>query len=215
VFATANKARSHKGINAYVVPKPIEGLTLGKKEKKLGIRASSTCNLIFEECRLPKESLLGNAGQGFKIAMVSLDAGKISIAAQAVGIGQAAFEVAMKYAKERKAFNEPLCNFQMIQQKLADMACRLETARLLTWKAAALYDDGKKVTKESAMAKVVASETATFVTHQAIQILGGMGYVQDMSAERHYRDARITEIYEGTSEIQRLVIARQLLKEHP
>jgi butyryl-CoA dehydrogenase len=212
VFATVDKAKKHKGISAFIVPKAIQGLSVGKKEKKLGIKATSTCNLIFEDCRIPKENLLGDVGQGFKIAMSSLDIGRIGIASQALGIGQAAFEVAISYSKERKAFDQPLYSFQMIQQKVCNMACQLESARLLTWRAAALLDDGKRITKEAAMAKLVASEAATFVTHQAIQILGGMGYVQDMPVERLYRDARITEIYEGTSEIQRLVIAGSLLK---
>ncbi|XP_065831300.1 short-chain specific acyl-CoA dehydrogenase, mitochondrial-like [Oscarella lobularis] len=213
VFATTDKSLQHKGISAFVVPKPTEGLTLGKLEKKLGIRASSTCNLIFEDCRIPKENLLGEPGQGFKIAMTVLDAGRIGIAGQAIGIAQAAYELAVRYAQERKAFNQPIAKMQTIQNKIADMACRIESSRLLTWKAAALKDSGRPHVKAAAMAKLTASETATFVSHQAIQVLGGMGYVQEMQAERHYRDARITEIYEGTSEIQRLVIAGQVLKE--
>jgi len=214
VFATTDRSLKHKGITAFLVPKPTPGLSLGKKEDKLGIRASSTCNLIFEDCKIPAENTLGEIGQGFKIAMATLDAGRIGIASQALGIAQAAFEVAVKYAQERKAFNQPIANLQAIQIKLADMAVRLDSARLLTWQAASLKDGKKNYTKEAAMAKLAASEAATFVSHQAIQILGGMGYTTDMSAERHYRDARITEIYEGTSEIQRLVIANNLLKEY-
>ncbi|KAK3588832.1 hypothetical protein CHS0354_035973 [Potamilus streckersoni] len=214
VFATTDKKAKHKGISAFLVPKPTEGLSLGKKEDKLGIRASSTCNLIFEDCRIPKENLLGELGMGFKIAMQTLDSGRIGIASQALGIAQAAFECAIDYAQKRIAFDQPISKLQAIQMKLADMEVRIESARLLTWKAAMLKDAGKPFTKEAAMAKLTASEAATFVSHQAIQILGGMGYVSDMPAERHYRDARITEIYEGTSEIQKLVIAGNLLKQY-
>jgi butyryl-CoA dehydrogenase len=213
VFATTDKSLKHKGISAFLVPMPTPGLSLGKKEDKLGIRASSTCNLIFEGCRIPKENLLGELGAGFKIAMSTLDGGRIGIAAQALGIAQAALEAAVEYAKERKAFGEPISKLQAIQFKLADMAMRVEAARLLTWRAATLKDAGAKYTKEAAMAKLAASETATFVAHQAIQVFGGNGYVTEYPVERHYRDARITEIYEGTSEIQRLVIAAQVLKD--
>lgn len=213
VLATTDKSLKHRGISAFLVPKPTPGLELGKKEDKLGIRASSTCNLIFDECRIPKENLLGRPGEGFKVAMTTLDAGRIGIAAQALGIAQAAFELALSYSKERKSMGAPISKHQAIQIKLADMAARLESARLLTWRAAALKDAGKPFSKEAAMAKLQASEAATFVAHSCIQVLGGMGYVTEMAAERHYRDARITEIYEGTSEIQKLVIAGQLLKE--
>ncbi|KAF8792776.1 Short-chain specific acyl-CoA dehydrogenase like protein [Argiope bruennichi] len=202
VFATTDKAKKHKGISCFLVPKPIKGLTLGKKEDKLGIKGSSTCNLIFEECRIPKENVIGQLGDGFKIAMTTLDAGRIGIAGQALGIAQAALDCAIHYAAQRQAFGSPILNLQAIQMKLADMELRIESARLLTWKAAMLKDARQNFTKEAALAKLAASEAATFVSHQAIQILGGMGYVSDMPAERHYRDARITEIYEGTSEIQ-------------
>uniref|UniRef100_A0A8C5WWL0 Short-chain specific acyl-CoA dehydrogenase, mitochondrial n=1 Tax=Laticauda laticaudata TaxID=8630 RepID=A0A8C5WWL0_LATLA len=212
VFATTDRALKHKGISAFLVPMPCPGLSLGKKEDKLGIRASSTANLIFEDCRIPKENLLGSQGMGFKIAMQTLDSGRIGIACQALGIAQAALDCAVDYAEKRLAFGHPITKLQAIQFKLADMAVALEGARLLTRRAAALSDNGKPFTKEAAMAKLSASEAATFISHQAIQILGGMGYVTEMPAERHYRDARITEIYEGTSEIQRLVIAGQLLK---
>ena len=217
VFATTDRAQKHKGISAFVVPMPTPGLSLGKKEDKLGIRASSTCNLIFEGCRIPKENLIGDPGMGFKIAMSTLDGGRIGIAAQALGIAQAALDAALGYAKERQSFGEPIAKLQAIQFKIADMAMRIEGARLLTWRAAMLKDDGvrgakKSYTKEAAMAKLAASETATFVAHQAIQIFGGNGYVTEYPVERHYRDARITEIYEGTSEIQRIVIAASLLK---
>jgi butyryl-CoA dehydrogenase len=214
VLATTDRALKHKGISAFLVPMPTEGLSLGKKEDKLGIRASSTCNLIFEDCRLPRESLLGQVGEGFKIAMMTLDGGRLGIAAQAIGIAQAALEEAVSYAKQREAFGAPIANLQAIQFKIADMALRIEAARLLTWRAAQLKDQGLRFTCEAAMAKLAASETATFVTHQAIQILGGNGYVSEFPAERHYRDARITEIYEGTSEIQRLVIASNVLKQY-
>ncbi|CAL8072944.1 unnamed protein product [Orchesella dallaii] len=214
VFATTDKSLKHKGISAFVLPKPIKGLSLGKKEDKLGIRGSSTCNLIFEDCEIPKDGLIGKAGQGFKIAMMTLDEGRIGIAGQGLGIAQASLDCAMEYAEKRIAFGVPILKLQTIQNKIADMAMRIEAARLLTWRAAVLKDAGKPFTKEAAMAKLAASETATFASHQAIQILGGMGYVSDMPAERFYRDARITEIYEGTSEIQRLVIANNIIKEY-
>ncbi|XP_078410119.1 short-chain specific acyl-CoA dehydrogenase, mitochondrial isoform X3 [Cetorhinus maximus] len=212
VFATTDKSLKHKGISAFLVPMPTPGLSLGKKEDKLGIRASSTTNLIFEDCRLPKDNILGEPGFGFKIAMQTLDSGRIGIASQALGIAQAALDCAVDYAEKRMAFGSPISKLQAIQFKLADMGLALESARLLTWRAAMLKDNGKSYTKEAAMAKLAASEAATSIAHKAMQILGGMGYVTDMAAERHYRDARITEIYEGTSEIQRLVIASQLLK---
>jgi len=214
VFATTDKGLKHKGISAFVVPMPTPGLSLGKKEDKLGIRGSSTAYLIFEDCRIPKGNLVGEPGFGFKIAMQTLDYGRIGIAGQALGIAQASLDCAIKYADERKAFGSPIKNLQSIQFKLADMASRIEASRLLTWRSAEMADKGMNVTKEAAMAKLFASETATYASHQAIQILGGMGYVSDMPAERHYRDARITEIYEGTSEIQRLVIAGRLMKEY-
>uniref|UniRef100_A0A8C7IEA3 Short-chain specific acyl-CoA dehydrogenase, mitochondrial n=1 Tax=Oncorhynchus kisutch TaxID=8019 RepID=A0A8C7IEA3_ONCKI len=202
------------GISAFLVPMPHPGLSLGKKEDKLGIRATSTANLILEDCRIPLGNMLGSRGSGFKIAMQTLDSGRIGIASQALGIAQAALDCAADYAHKRTAFGAPIGKLQAVQFKLADMAVAVESARLLTWKAAMLKDAKKPFTKEAAMAKLAASEAATFCGHQSIQVLGGMGYVTDMPAERHYRDARITEIYEGTSEIQRLVIAGQLLKEY-
>ncbi|KAM5200045.1 short-chain specific acyl-CoA dehydrogenase, mitochondrial isoform 2-T2 [Hipposideros larvatus] len=214
VFASTDRSLQNKGISAFLVPMPTPGLTLGKKEDKLGIRASSTANLIFEDCRIPKDNLLGEPGMGFKIAMQTLDMGRIGIASQALGIAQAALDCAVNYVENRRAFGGPLTKLQGIQFKLADMALALESARLLTWRAAMLKDSKKPFTKEAAMAKLAASEAATAISHQAIQILGGMGYVTEMPAERHYRDARITEIYEGTSEIQRLVIAGHLLKSY-
>ncbi|XP_015523695.1 short-chain specific acyl-CoA dehydrogenase, mitochondrial [Neodiprion virginianus] len=214
LFATTDKSKKHKGISAVIAPKPINGLSLGKKEDKLGIRGSSTCSLIFEDCVVPKENLLGQPGMGFKIAMMTLDAGRIGIASQALGIAQASLDCAMEYASKRTAFGNSILKLQAIQQKIADMALKLDSARLLTWRASYFKDNNKPYTKEAAMAKLAASEAATFCAHQCIQILGGMGYVTDMPAERHYRDARITEIYEGTSEIQRLVIAGNLIKEY-
>ncbi|XP_013398296.1 short-chain specific acyl-CoA dehydrogenase, mitochondrial-like [Lingula anatina] len=214
VFATTDKSKYHKGISAFIVPMPTEGLSLGKKEDKLGIKATSTCTLNFDDCHIPKENLLGAPGNGFKIAMQTLDAGRIGIAAQGVGIAQASLECALDYANKREAFGAPIAKTQAIQMKIADMALRIESSRMLMWKAAILKDNGLNFTKEAAMAKLAASEAATFCAHQAIQVLGGMGYVTDMPAERHYRDARITEIYEGTSEIQRLVIAGNIYKEY-
>lgn len=214
LFATTDKSKKHKGISAFIIDKPIEGLSLGKKEDKLGIRGSSTCSLIFEDCEIPKDNLLGEPGMGFKIAMMTLDAGRIGIASQALGIAQASLDCATEYATKREAFGKPIIKLQAIQHKIADMALKLESSRLLTWRAAVLKDNGLPYTKEAAMAKLAASETATFCAHQCIQILGGMGYVSDMPAERYYRDARITEIYEGTSEIQRLVIAANVIKEY-
>jgi len=214
VFATTDKQQKHKGISAFVVPKPTEGLSLGKKEDKLGIRASATSNVIFEDCRIPKENLLGAPGMGFKIAMMTLDSGRIGIAAQALGIAKNAFDTAIEYSSKRTSFGSPISKLQMIQSKIADMALKIEMSELMLFKAASLKDAGRPFTKEAAMAKLACSETATYVAHQSIQVLGGMGYVSDMPVERNYRDARITEIYEGTSEIQRLVIAGNVLKEY-
>ncbi|GMH51998.1 hypothetical protein TL16_g01135, partial [Triparma laevis f. inornata] len=214
VFATTDKSLKHKGISAFLVPTDSEGFSLGAKEDKLGICASSTGNLIMEDVVVPASNLLGEEGMGFKIAMMTLDAGRIGIAGQALGIASASIDCAVKYALERKAFGSPISKLQMIQDKLAKMALARDSARLLTWRAAMLKDTGKNYTKEAAMAKLAASEAATMCAHQAIQVLGGMGYVSDMPAERHYRDARITEIYEGTSEVQHLVIAGNLLKEY-
>jgi butyryl-CoA dehydrogenase len=204
----------HKGISAFVVPMDAEGFSLGAKEDKLGIRASSTSNLIMENVRLQDNCLLGELGQGFKIAMQTLDGGRIGVAGQALGIASASIDCAVKYALERTAFGKPIADFQLIQKKISDMVLARDSARLLTWRAAQLKDAGEKYTREAAMAKLAASEAATMCAHQAIQVLGGMGYVTEMPAERHYRDARITEIYEGTSEVQHLVIASDVLKEY-
>jgi butyryl-CoA dehydrogenase len=191
-----------------------EGFSLGAKEDKLGICASSTSNLIMDNVRIPKSYLIGEPGEGFKIAMTTLDGGRIGVAGQALGIASASIDCAVKYSLEREAFGKPICNLQSIQNKISAMTVARDSARLLTWRAAQMKDKGEKFTREAAMAKLAASEAATMCSHQAIQILGGMGYVKEMPAERHYRDARITEIYEGTSEIQHLVIAGDVLKEY-
>lgn len=214
VFATVDKKLKHKGITAFLIPMPTPGLSLGKNEDKMGIRASSTCNLILEDVRVPKEHILGKEGDGFKIAMSQLDKGRVGIAAQALGIAQAALEVAIDYSGQRKSSGVPINQTQAVKIRLADMATKLEAARLLVWRAAVLCEYPERTTKETSMAKLTASEAATFVTHGAVQILGGMGYVTDMPAERHYRDARITEIYGGINDIQRLIIGEMLIREY-
>jgi butyryl-CoA dehydrogenase len=212
VFAMTDRAKGHKGISAFLVPTDAAGFTRGKPDEKVGIRASGSCTVFFEGCAVPGRNRLGAEGEGFKIAMATLDGGRIGIAAQALGIARAALEEAAAYAKERKAFGQPIAQFQAIQFMLADMATELDAARLLTLRAAALKDRGVRHTAESAMAKLFASEMSERVTSKAIQIHGGYGYVKEYDAERHWRDSRITEIYEGTSEIQRLVIAASVLK---
>jgi butyryl-CoA dehydrogenase len=211
VFATVDRPLRAKGVCAFLVEKGTPGFTITKVEKKLGLKGTSCCQVVFEDCRVPAANLLGEVGQGFKIAMVTLDAGRIGIAAQAVGIAQAALDISIRYAKERVAFEKPIASFQAIQWMIADMAAQIEAARLLTYRAAWLKDKGLRHTKESAMAKLFASETANRAATKALQIHGGYGYLYDFPAQRLFRDARITEIYEGTSEIQRLVIAHQLL----
>ena len=215
VFATTDRSKGNRGISAFIVPlRDTVGFSLGAKEDKLGIRASSTSNLIFDSVRIPYDHLLGEEGQGFKIAMQTLDGGRIGVAGQALGIAKASLDCAASYALERRAFGKPISDLQSIQNKISKMALSIDASRLLTWRAAAMKDRGERYTREAAMAKLSSSEAATMCSHQAIQILGGMGYVTDMPAERHYRDARITEIYEGTSEIQHLVIAGDVLKEY-
>ena len=214
VFATTDRSLKHKGISAFIIPTAAEGFSLGAKEEKLGIRASSTANLIMEQVRVPAGNLLGELGQGFKIAMQTLDGGRIGVAGQALGIASASIDCAVRYALERQAFGKSISELQSIQNMISRMVVARDAARLLTWRAAQLKDAGQRYTREAAMAKLAASEAATMCSHQAIQILGGMGYVSDMPAERHYRDARITEIYEGTSEIQHLVIANDVIKEY-
>ncbi|XP_017098670.2 short-chain specific acyl-CoA dehydrogenase, mitochondrial [Drosophila bipectinata] len=213
VFATVDKALKHKGITAFLTEKDVPGLSIAKKESKMGMRATSTCQLVLEDVHVPRSRVLGNPGDGFKIAMQSLDCGRIGIAAQATGIAQAALELAVDYSQKRIAFGKQLARMQLIQQKLADMASRVEASRLLVWRAAWLKDNGLPFTKEAAMAKLHASEAATYCSHQCIQVLGGMGYTTDLPAELYYRNSRVTEIYEGTSEIQRIVIANAVLRE--
>jgi alkylation response protein AidB-like acyl-CoA dehydrogenase len=201
------------GISCFIVERGTPGLVLGKPEDKMGLRGSDTVALALEDLRVPAADRLGAEGEGFKIAMSMLDGGRIGVAAQALGVMQAAFAEAARYAQERSAFGGPIAKIQAVQWKLAEMERRVQCARLLTWRAAWLKDMGRPHTREAAMAKLYASEAATWVTHQAIQVHGGYGYVKDYAVERLYRDARVMEIYEGTSEIQRLVIARSLLKE--
>ncbi|MDY0404534.1 acyl-CoA dehydrogenase [Virgibacillus sp. 179-BFC.A HS] len=212
VFAKTDEAAKHKGISAFIVEKGMAGFTFGKKEKKLGIRSSPTTELIFENCRVPEENLLGEEGDGFKIAMSTLDGGRNGIAAQAVGIAQGALDAAVAYAKEREQFGKPIAHLQGISFKLADMATAVEAARLLTYQAAWLESNGKPYGKASAMAKLFAGDAAMRVTTEAVQVFGGYGYTKDYPVERYMRDAKITQIYEGTNEIQRLVIGRMLTK---
>jgi butyryl-CoA dehydrogenase len=195
-----------------LIPKETPGYTQNARDHKLGIHAAHSCTVFFENCKLPDSAVVGNVGEGFKVAMATLDGGRIGIASQALGIAKAALTAATGYAKERKSFGVPIAQHQAIQFMLADMATELDAARLLTWRAASMKDAKVKHTTESAEAKLFASEMATRVAHKAIQIHGGYGYSTEFPVERHYRDARITEIYEGTSEIQRIVIAASLLK---
>ncbi|MGK2945322.1 MAG: acyl-CoA dehydrogenase [Desulfuromonadales bacterium] len=207
VFARTDKnAQKHHGISAFIIEKDTPGFVYGKKEKKMGIRSSPTCELVFENCRIPADRLLGKEGEGFKIAMKTLDGGRIGIAAQALGIAQGAYEEALKYARERKQFDQPIASFQGVQFMLADMAVRIEASRLLVYQSAWRASAGLSYGKESAMAKLSASETAMWVTTKAVQVHGGYGYTRDFPVERMMRDAKITEIYEGTSEVQRVVI---------
>jgi len=211
IYARTDPGPHGHGISAFIAEKGDPGLSVGKVEHKLGIRASSTCEIVLEDCRLPQHRLLGERGNGFRIALATLDGGRIGIAAQALGIARASMEDAIAYAKERHQFGRPIAAFQANQWKIADMATRIQAARLLTYRAAWVRDHGRRHTREAAMAKLYASETAMWSATQAVQMYGGYGYVQDYPVERHFRDAKITEIYEGTSEVQRLVIARQLL----
>ena len=213
VFAMTDRAKCHKGITAFLVPAETKGFTRGKPDQKVGIRASGSCSIFFEDCAVPKSCRLGQEGEGFKIAMSTLDGGRIGIASQALGIARAAYEEAVAYAKERRAFGKPIATFQAIQFMVADMATEIDAARLLTWRAATLKDKGVRFSAEAAMAKLYASEMAERVTSKGIQIHGGYGYIKEFDAERHWRDSRITQIYEGTSEIQRIVISSTLLKD--
>ncbi|MGA9173584.1 MAG: acyl-CoA dehydrogenase [Thermoactinomyces sp.] len=213
VFAVTDPALKHKGITAFIVEKGTPGFSIGKKEKKLGIRSSPTTEIIFDNCRIPEEQRLGEEGQGFKIAMMTLDGGRNGIAAQALGIAQGAFDAALAYAKERIQFGKPIARQQAIQFKLADMATQIEAARLLTYQAAWLESQGLPYGKASAMAKLYCGDIAMQVTTEAVQIFGGYGYTREYPVERMMRDAKITQIYEGTNEIQRVVISNHLLKE--
>ena len=210
-MAATDKSKGAHGISAFIIPRGTPGFTIGKKENKLGHRASDTSEMIFDDCRVPKENLLGSQGEGFVAALKVLDGGRISIASLALGIAQASFECALEYSQQRVQFGKPISAFQGIAFKLADMATEIEAARLLTYRAAALKDQGRRVTKESAMAKLYASEAAVRAANEAVQVLGGYGYTKDYPAERYLRDSKLTTIGEGTSEIQRLVISRQLL----
>ncbi len=212
VIAQTHVDKGHKGINAFIVEKNWAGVTVGKKEDKMGIRGSDTHSIMFQDVKVPKENRIGEDGFGFKFAMKVLAGGRIGIAAQALGIASGAYELALKYSKERKAFGKEIMNHQAIQFKLADMATQIEAARLLCLKSAALKDAGEEYALMSSMAKVFASETAMWVTTEAVQVHGGYGYVKEYHVERLMRDAKITQIYEGTSEVQRIVISREILK---
>jgi butyryl-CoA dehydrogenase len=211
LFASMDRNLKHKGISAFIVDLESEGMEILRNENKLGIRGSFTTSFSINNLKVPSENLLGSEGQGFKIAMETLNGGRIGIAAQALGIAEGAFERALAYSKERKQFGHPISELQSIQFKLADMYTRIETSRLIVYRSAWLKENNKSYAVESAMCKLHASETATYVTKEAIQIHGGYGYVTEYEVERMYRDAKITEIYEGTSEIQRLIISKALL----
>jgi alkylation response protein AidB-like acyl-CoA dehydrogenase len=211
VIAITNREMRSRGVSAFVVERGTKGFIAGKKENKLGMRASETASIIFEDCWIPEENLIGEAGRGFVNAMQVLDGGRISIAALALGIAQGAYESALKYSQERKQFGQPIFDFQGIQFKLADMATQIDAARLLTLRAAWMKDNKRQTTKESAMAKLYASEIAVRVAEEAIQIHGGYGYTKDYPPEKYWRDSKLCTIGEGTSEVQRLVIARQLV----
>jgi butyryl-CoA dehydrogenase len=213
-FFSTDREKGAKGISAFLIPKETPGFEVGKHENKLGIRSSSTTEMVFADCRVPAKNLLGQENKGLNIALATLDCGRIGIAAQAVGIAEAALEEAVKYAKERVQFGKPLAEFEALQFTLADMAVEVEVAKTMLYRVAWMKDSGaKKFTKESAMIKLFASEMSHRVCHKALQIHGGYGFIKDYKVERLYRDQRITEIYEGTSEIQRLVIARSLLSD--
>ena len=212
VFAMTDKSKGNHGISAFIVERTDPGFSVGKHEKKMGIKGSSTCELIMEDCIIPKDRLLGKQGKGFGIAMKTLDGGRIGIASQALGLAEGAIEETIKYTKERVQFGKPISKFQNTQFTFADMAMRSEAGRLLTYQAAVLKGEGKRLTKEAAMAKLFCSEHAMLTTTKALQMFGGYGYTKDYPLERMMRDAKITEIYEGTSEVQRMVISRSLLR---
>jgi len=212
LFAMSDKSKGHRGIAAFIVPMNTPGVRCGPPDDKLGIRGSKSCQIFLDDARLPAEALLGVEGKGFGVAMSTLDGGRIGIAAQALGIARAAFEDALEYARQRRTFGKAIVEHQAIQWKLADMATEIDAARLLVWRAAYLKDRGQQYGQAAAMAKLFASDIANRAAREAIQIFGGNGYVTEFPVERHFRDAKITEIYEGTSEIQRLVIANHLIK---
>jgi butyryl-CoA dehydrogenase len=212
VFAMTDKSQRTRGISAFIVEKGFPGFSVGKKERKLGIRGSSTCELIFENCAVPRENLLGKEGKGFSIAMHTLDGGRIGIGAQALGLAQGALDTTVKYVKERKQFGKPIASFQNTQFALADLKVRIDAARLLVYRAACAKDSGLPYAEEAAAAKLYASETAMAVTVKCLQLHGGYGFIRDYPIERMMRDAKITEIYEGTSEVQRMVVAAALLR---
>ena len=212
VFCITDKNSKKHGISAFIVEKGIHGLSLGKKEDKLGIRASDTCQIFFDNCRVPSLNMIGNPGEGFKIALTALSGGRIGIAAQALGLARSALEKSIHYSKERKQFGKTISEFGSIKNKIAEIATDIEAARMLVWKAAYLKDQKKNYLKESAMAKLFASNIAMRASSECVQIHGGYGYIQEYGVERLMRDAKITQIYEGTSEIQKLVIAREVLK---
>lgn len=212
VFAVTDKEKGHKGISSFIVERDFPGFSVGKHEDLLGLRATANCELLFDDCKVPKENLLGEEGEGFKIALHTIDTSRIDIGAQAVGIAQGALEASVKYSKERKQFGKFICEYEMIQSKLAEMATRTDAARLLVYKAASIKDEGvSRFSKEAAMAKYMASEACMYSVREAVQIYGGYGYTKDYPVERFFRDAKCMEIYEGTSEIQKIVIARSLL----
>ncbi|MFN7997649.1 MAG: acyl-CoA dehydrogenase family protein [Bryobacteraceae bacterium] len=211
-MAVTDRSAAQHGISAFVIEKGTPGFRPGKKENKLGLRASATGEVIFENCRLPRQQMLGKRGEGFVDSLKILDGGRVSIAALAIGMAQGAYEAALRYSKLRKQFSRPISEFQAIQYKLVDMAMEIDAARLLNYRAATMLDQGKRVTKESAMSKLFASEAAVRIANEAVQIHGGYGFIKDYPVEKFYRDVKLCTIGEGTSEIQRLVIARQLLK---
>ena len=212
VFALTEKGIGHKGVSAFIIEKGTPGLSTGKKEEKLGIRGSDTCELYFENCKIPKENLIHEEGSGFRIAMKALNGGRIGIGAQALGIAQASLDRALEYSKERKQFGKSISSFGIIKSKLAQMATNIDASRLLVYRAAMLKDNHKQYTKEAAMAKLFASQTAMDASRDCVQIFGGYGFMQEYGVERLMRDAKITQIYEGTSEIQELVIAKSILE---
>ncbi len=213
ITAKTDPSQKHKGISAFIVEKGTPGLSIGEPEDKMGLKASDTADLIFNDCRVSAENLLGNEGDGFKIAMTVLDSGRIGISAQSVGVAKAAFDASIRYSKQREQFGKKICSFQGLRWVIADMAVEIEAAKQLMFSAAAMKDSGKKITKQAAIAKLFSSEMVNRVVSKAIQVYGGYGYINEYPVERFYRDARVFMIYEGTSEIQRIVIANQILKD--